>query len=224
MMGNNEQTLNSKVKKYIDHLFSDVEPSQQLFDLKEELTTNLKEKIEDYISRGMDEEQAFKEAVITIGDLSGLVEEMRKYRDSGLQQPVFSTWRERISTVGIVAGVLLSLFGIFTVVMLYYMKLPGEAVVGSGIFTVAGGALLTFSVLIRETRQSFGMNMIRAAIYGLSVGVLLFGLFSAAITRFSTGEMFISIGTLMVFTLIGVGVLLFLILTEKDRRKKVSSR
>ncbi|MGB4429399.1 MAG: permease prefix domain 1-containing protein, partial [Thermacetogeniaceae bacterium] len=88
-MGNNEQTLNSKVKKYIDHLFSDVEPSQQLFDLKEELTTNLKEKIEDYISRGMDEEQAFKEAVITIGDLSGLVEEMRKYRDSGLQQPVF---------------------------------------------------------------------------------------------------------------------------------------
>jgi hypothetical protein len=36
--------------------------------------------------------------------------------------------------------------------------------------------------------------------------------------------MFISIGTLMVFTLIGVGVLLFLILTEKDRRKKVSSR
>ena len=47
MMGNTEQTLNSKVKKYIDHLFSDVEPSQQLFDLKEELTTNLKEKIED---------------------------------------------------------------------------------------------------------------------------------------------------------------------------------
>lgn len=219
MMENNERTLHIKVKKYIDHLFSDVEPSQQLFDLKEELITNLKEKIEDYISRGMDEEQAFKEAVITIGDVSGLKDEMRKFGSNGSRQPVFSTWRERISTVGIVAGVLLSLFGIFTVVMLYYMKMPGETVVGSGIFAVAGGALLTFSVLIRETRRRYGMNMIRAAIYGLSVGVLLFGLFSAAITRFSTGEMFISIGTLMVFTLIGVGVLLTLLLTEKDRRK-----
>jgi|LSQX01.2.fsa_nt_gb hypothetical protein len=224
MMGNNEQNLDLKVKKYIDHLFSDVEPSQQLFDLKEELTTNLKEKIEDYISRGMDEEQAFKEAVITIGDISGLVEEMRKFGDSGLQQSVFSTWRERISTIGIVAGVLLILFGLFTVGMLYYMKLAGEEVVGSGIFAVAGGALLTFGVLIRETRQRYGMNMIRAAIYGLSVGVLLFGLFSAAITRFSTGEIYISIGTLMVFTLIGVGVLLFLILTEKDRRKRERPR
>ncbi|WP_148275873.1 hypothetical protein [Thermacetogenium phaeum] len=34
-----------KVKKHIDKLFSGGEPSQQLFDLKEKLATNLKEKI-----------------------------------------------------------------------------------------------------------------------------------------------------------------------------------
>ncbi len=59
-------------------MFADVGPSQQLFDLKEELSTNMKEKITDYQSRGMDEEQDFKEAVISMGDLRGLVGDMRK--------------------------------------------------------------------------------------------------------------------------------------------------
>lgn len=224
MLRNNEQFLDAKIKKYIDNLFSDVEPSQHLIELKEELFINLKEKIEDYISRGMEKEQAFKEAVISMGDLSGLVNEMRNLGQETGQRPERSIWVERISTVGIVAGVLLSLFGIFTVVMLYYMKLPGEAVVGSGIFTVAGGALLTFSVLIRETRKRYGMNIIRAVLYGLSVGVLLFGLFAAVVTRFATGEVYVSIGSLMVFTLVGIGVLLFLILTEKDRSKTGNTR
>jgi hypothetical protein len=43
----------------------------------------MKEKIADYISRGLDEEQAFKEAIISeaiisMGDLSGLVGDMRR--------------------------------------------------------------------------------------------------------------------------------------------------
>ncbi len=50
-------TLDDKVKKHIDKLFSGVEPSQQLFDLKEKLATNLKEK--KYISQG-----AFPVAII----------------------------------------------------------------------------------------------------------------------------------------------------------------
>lgn len=55
-MSNREKFIDNKIKKYIDDLFSDVGPSQQLFDLKEELTTNLKEKIADYQARGMEEE------------------------------------------------------------------------------------------------------------------------------------------------------------------------
>jgi hypothetical protein len=59
MLRNNEQFLDAKIKKYIDNLFSDVEPSQHLIELKEELFINLKEKIEDYISRGMEKVMAY---------------------------------------------------------------------------------------------------------------------------------------------------------------------
>ncbi|MDT3698840.1 MAG: hypothetical protein RO469_05375 [Thermincola sp.] len=42
---------------------------------------------------------------------------------------------------------------------------------------------------------------------------------TAAVTRYATGEMFIAIGSVMVFSLAGVGLFLFLILTGTDRRK-----
>ena len=68
-MSNRKNFIDDNVKKYIDNLFKDVGSSQQLFDLKEELSTNMREKITDYKSRGMEEEQAYKEAIISMGDL-----------------------------------------------------------------------------------------------------------------------------------------------------------
>ena len=220
-MPNKKSIIDSKVKKYIDNLFADAGPSQQLFDLKEELATNMKEKIMDYQSRGMEDEQAFKEAVVSMGDLSGLVDDMRKLGQDTAKQAVYSTMTARISTAGIIIGVLLALFGIFTVTMLYFMNLPREAVPGSGIFIVAGGALITYSLLTRETHRKYAMNKIRAASYALSTGLLLFGIFTAFVTRFATGEMYVAIGSLMIFALAGIGLLLFLILTGTDRRKNI---
>jgi len=65
------------------------------------------------------------------------------------------------------------------------------------------------------------MNKIRAASYALSTGLLLFGIFTAFVTRFATGEMYVAIGSLMIFALAGIGLLLFLILTGTDRRKNI---
>lgn len=220
----NENRLNNKVKPYLDHLFSGVGASQQLFDLKEEIATNLKEKTADYQSRGMDEEQAFKEAVISMGDLSGLVADMRQFGQDKARQVVYSTMAARVSTAGIIAGVLLILFGILAVAMLYYMRLPGEAVTGTGIFIVAGGALITYSILTRETRQRYAMNKMRAVLYALSAGLILFGMYTAIVTRFSTGEVYIAIASLMVFFLAGIGLFLFLILTGTDRRKNQTQK
>jgi peptidoglycan/LPS O-acetylase OafA/YrhL len=193
--------------------------SQQLFDLKEELATNLKEKTNDIKSRGLDEDQAFKEAVISMGDLSGLVNDMRKLGQDIAKQNVYSTMTSRISTAGIVAGVLLILFGILTVTMLYFMDLEAPAVTGSGIFIVAGGAIFTYSLLTRETTKKYGMNKIRAVFYALAVGLILFSIFVSVTSFFATGEMFIAIGSLMVFILAGIGLFLILVLTGTDRHK-----
>lgn len=219
-MGNNN-LIDKKVKAYIDNLFTEAGASQQLFDLKEELATNMMEKIFDYNSRGMDEEQAFKEAVISMGDLRGLVDDMRKLGQDTARQTVYSSMTARISTAGIIAGVLIILFGLFTTTMLYFMDLSGVEVTASSIFVVAGGALVTYSLLTRETRKRYGMNKVRSVLYALAVGILLFGLFSAITSGFATGEVFIAIGALMVFSLAGIGLLLFLLLTGRNRRKSV---
>ncbi len=211
--------VNKKVTTYIDNLFSGVGASQQLFDLKEELVTNLKEKIADIKSRGLDDEQAFKEAVISMGDLSGLVDDMRKIGQDTAKQGVYSSMTARISTAGIIAGVLLILFGMFTIAILYFMELEAVAVIGSAIFIVAGGAILTYSVLTRETRNKYGRNKLRAASYAVSMGLILFSIFTTFTTRFATGEMFIATASLMVFSLPGIGLFLLLILTETSRSK-----
>jgi hypothetical protein len=218
-MFNKENSMGNRVKQYIDKLFSGVGESQQLFDLKEELTTNMKEKIADYTSKGMDDDQAFKEAVVSMGDLSGLVDDMRRLGQDTAKQAVYSTMTSRISTAGIVAGVLLILFGAFTSSITYFMGLPGAAVTGTGIFAVAGGALLTYSILTRETPRKYAMNKVRAGLYAFSVCLILFGLFVATESGVATGEMFIAMGSLMVFALVGIGLLLFLLLTGRDRRK-----
>lgn len=221
-MGKNKNPLDNKVKTFLDNTFSGVGASQQLFDLKEELATNIKEKIADYKTRGMEEEQAFKEAVISLGDLSGLVDDMRRIGQDSTRQAVYSTMTARISLAGIIAGVLLILFGILTSAMLYFMYLPDlVSVAGPGIFIVGGAALFTYSFLTRETPKKYGMNKIRAAFYALSIGLILFAFFTAVTTRFATGETFIAIASLMVFLLAGIGLFLFLILTERDRRKEI---
>ncbi len=219
-MSKHKNHLNNKITTYIDNLFSGVGSTHQLFDLKEELAINIKEKTLDFKSRGMDDDQAFKEAVISMGDLGGLVEDMRKLGQDTAKQSVYSTMTARISTAGIIIGVLLILFGLFVIAMLHFMGLSGTEVTGSGIFIVAGGMLFTYSVLTRETTKKYAMNKIRAAFYALSVGLLLFGFFTSAVARYATGEIYISIGSLMVFFLAGIGLLLFLILTGTDRGKR----
>jgi hypothetical protein len=218
-MSNRKNYMNDTVKKYIDNLFTDVGPSQQLFDLKEELTTNIKEKIADYQFRGMEEEQAFKEAVISMGDLRGLIDDMRKIGQDTAKQSVYTSMTSRISSAGIIVGVLLILFGLFTTTMLFLMDIPRESATGPGVFVIVGIALITYSILTRETRKKYAMNKTRAAFYALAIGLILFGIFAGITTGFATGEAFIAVGAIMVFVLVGVGLFLFLFFTGNDRHK-----
>ncbi|HLV08957.1 MAG TPA: hypothetical protein VKY40_01995 [Halanaerobiales bacterium] len=96
---------------------------------------------------------------------------------------------QRISTAGIIAGV-------FTSTMLYFMESTANdptSVIGSMIFVVAGGALLTYSLLTRETSRKYAMNRTRAAFYALSVGLMLFGAFTSTISYFEMNETYISV-------------------------------
>ncbi|MFB4163950.1 permease prefix domain 1-containing protein [Alteribacillus sp. JSM 102045] len=210
------------MQKHLDDLFAGVGESQELFELKEELSTNIKEKISDYKAKGMEEEEAYKEAIISMGDLSGLVNDMRKIGQDKAKSSVYTTMTSKISTAGIIAGVLLILFGLLTSAMMYFMNVPGVSVTGPAIFIVADGALLTYSVLTKETVKRYAMNKIRAALYALAVGLILFALYTAAAAETATGEMFIAIGAFMFLFLAGIGLYLFLIFTGGHRWKQLN--
>ncbi|PKR77126.1 hypothetical protein CEY16_10290 [Halalkalibacillus sediminis] len=212
--------LNKKVKEYVDSLFKDVGESQQLFDLKQELITNMHERIKDYRTKGMSEEEAFKEAKVSMGDLSGLVDDMRTHGQNEAKQQVYSSMTNRISIGGIVIGSILILFGLLMSLSMFFMDIERAAVPATGIFAVAGGTILTYSILTRESSSVFGMNKIRAGLYAIAVGVMLFSIFVALTSGLATGEMFIAISTFTVFFIGGFGLWLGLLLTTKSTRKK----
>lgn len=61
--------MNKKIENYINVLFSDVPRSKKAHELREELLANLSDRFEDYLSQGMSENQAYAQAVGSLGDL-----------------------------------------------------------------------------------------------------------------------------------------------------------
>ncbi|WP_027963587.1 permease prefix domain 1-containing protein [Halalkalibacillus halophilus] len=212
--------VNKEVKKYVDDLFKDVGASQQLHDLKQELRTNMEERIKDYQAKGMTEEEAFKEAKVSMGDLSGLVDDMREHGKDEAKQHVYTSMTNRVSIGGIVIGSMLILFGVLMSIGMMFMEIEPVAVPGTGIFAVAGAIVLTYSLLTRETTKLYSMNKVRAGLYSLAVGAMLFALFTGMMAGLATGEMFIAISSFTVIFIGGFGLWIGLILTSKSTRKK----
>ncbi|WP_029953000.1 permease prefix domain 1-containing protein [Bacillus sp. H1a] len=212
------KNLDERIQEYIDKQFIDVKGTQQLFDMKEELFINLKERISEMIKEGYTEEDAFKKGVISIGDLSDLVEEMRLYGQDGTKQSIDSKEALHISTKGLIVGILLFLFGIFASLIANYLLGSQLFWVISCLFTVPGMLLIIHSLLIKETRKRYAMNKIRARYYILAIGTFLYGLCISIIIFFLPIKL-VAIILFMVAILISLAILLSLLLTGRSRLK-----
>ena len=71
-----------RLREYIDNLFMDAPPTKKTVEMKEEILQNLKEKYHDLLSDGKSEEAAFNIAVAGIGDISELIEELKREHSS----------------------------------------------------------------------------------------------------------------------------------------------
>jgi hypothetical protein len=68
--------MNEKLRAYIESLFSDAPKTKKTVELKEEILQNLIDKYNDLIAEGKNEDAAYNIAVASIGDISGLIEEL----------------------------------------------------------------------------------------------------------------------------------------------------
>lgn len=67
--------MNNKIKTYVDALFSDIPDNESTRELKEEILSNLDERMNDYISQGMSENKAYTKAIIELGDIDEILRE-----------------------------------------------------------------------------------------------------------------------------------------------------
>lgn len=71
--------MNSKIKSYINNLFKDAPKNMKSYELKEELLSNVTDKYNDLLDMGVDEVEAYKKAISSIGNIEDIVKESRDY-------------------------------------------------------------------------------------------------------------------------------------------------
>lgn len=65
--------MNSKIKNYVEVLFSDIPRSKKANELKEELLSNMSERFEDYTQEGKTENQAYSLVISSLGDIDEML-------------------------------------------------------------------------------------------------------------------------------------------------------
>ena len=228
-------------QKYVDGLFANYEETPALTDFKEELRGNLDERIKNLVKKGMPEQEAFHKATSELGDISVLAEEISLKKKQEVYEDMYMGTRKYMTpkrTAMFVIGGAAVWFGLISAAVTWFSTGIEEAALGSAmVFCVAGAALLTFMLLTQETAAKYPMSWKRAIFYAVSVGGFLFGIFIIPMTYFSTIDatpyevvassahtygnvgLMTSVATLIPFILPAVALFVFLIMTEKDRRK-----
>ncbi|TCP28823.1 uncharacterized protein YjbI with pentapeptide repeats [Scopulibacillus darangshiensis] len=79
--------MNEKLTKYLDGVFSPYEDLKAVKELKEELHTDLHEKLKDLKAQGYDDEAAYRMTVSSLGDISEIIESITS-KTRELQQMV----------------------------------------------------------------------------------------------------------------------------------------
>lgn len=209
---------------YIDSLFTGYEETPVLTDFKEELRSNLNDRIYGLVKKGLTEREAFEKATTELGDVSTLADEISLKKKKEVFSEMYMQTRNYMSdkriALYVLCGVLLA-FGIITAVITGFNTTRTSAPLGS--LMVFGGISLlgfVFLALTQETATHEGMSVKRALWYVLACGVFVFGLFVFAFTALSPDRSpMVPVATLIPFGLPSAALAVFLVLTEKDRRK-----
>jgi len=233
-------------KEFVDSLFKGYEETSALEDFKEELLGNFNAKIESYVKKGMDTEAAFTKASAELGDVSALADELSLKKRKEIFEEVYMDIRNYMSAKRVAGYVIfgfLALFGIISAVIAFFAVKGWVAgfkfsalFVTMLPFLTAAAAGFTWLGMTQETASVYPIGKKRAVWYAAASGLIAFGLFSMPVVylngRFVDGVSGASvsgldnlvtivpfIGLMIPFVLPGIGILVFLGLTEKDRLK-----
>jgi hypothetical protein len=225
-------------KEYVASLFADYEQTTELAEFKEELQTNLDDRIKSLVQKDMNEQEAFKKATTELGDISALADELSLKRRQEVFRDAYLGIRKYMKSRRVVAYVLAgacALFGIASSLITFLAMdtrfVPEELQIHTNerltaffavlmFFTVVSVCLFTFLGTTQETAGRHPMSARRGLWYTLAAGFISFGIILFPLTYFAVGRgLMEALATLIPFVLPGLGLLIFLILTEKNHLK-----
>ena len=211
-------------KVYVDRLFADYEDTLEIRDFKEEIAGNLRERIQELIEKGLDEENAFDKATAELGDITAIADdEGKKKRNEAIG---LMYMRAKVPVTKRTAGGLTAASGLLLLAAgLTLISLFSET--GITIFYSASAILLsialgmyTFFGLTQETTSHYAMKKGRAAVYGIVCFTAFLGTGLAVVSFLSSGlKMSVALGIKIAFILPAICVLIFMLATEQKRQK-----
>lgn len=212
------------IKQSIHRLFSDYEETDMLLEFKEELESNMKDRVNSLVKKGLNEKEALKKVLAELGDVSALANEMSLKKKQEVFSDMYMKTRNYISPLRmglyILCGVTLA-FGLISGLMAWSFSNEIKSILGT-ILVFGEISLLGFVFLglTQETAARNAMSWKRALWYVGTSGLLLFGMIVFLMTYFVTPlGLPHAIATLIPFVLPSLALGIFLILTEKDRSK-----
>ena len=213
-----------KEKVYVDRLFADYEDTPEIEDFKEEITGNLKERIKELISKGLNEEKAFDKATAELGDITVIADAVgRKKRNEAIGQMYM---KAKVPITKKTAGGLTAASGLLLVavglaLLAFFSQTDGVFFCYiSAILLSASCGLYTYYGLTQETAAHYAMIKERALAYGIVCFAAFSGAGLAVVSFLFNGfEISIALGIKIAFILPAICALIFLLVTETKRHK-----
>ena len=236
-------------KTFVDSLFEGYEETAALADFKEELLGNLNAKIDNFVKKGIDAETAFAKASADLGDVSALADELSLKKRTEVFEEVYMDIKQYMPAQRVVAYVIfgaLVIFGLTVAFIALFATKSAGSKFNAPIdltsffatmmpFLTAAVVGFTFLGVTQETASVYPISKKRGAWYAVAAGLIAFGLFTMPIVFFSVRivdnilihkipvenfEFLVPVISLIIpFVMPGIGILVYLVLTEKERLK-----
>lgn len=211
-------------RKYVESLFSGYEQTDTLTDFKEELESNLNDRIDSLEKKGLNEQEAYDKATAELGDVSALADDLNLKRKQQVLSEMYMKTRNYIKprrmAFYVLCGSVLG-FVIVTGIIVWLFSKDIRPFFGPLLFFGEVSVLgLIFLGLTQETGRHEGLSWKRTLWYVGAVGIFLLGILLFVMTYFVEGAgLPHAVMVLISFALPGLALNVFLILTEKDRSK-----
>jgi len=211
--------MNMKEKIFVDRLFAEYENTQEIIDFKEEITINLQERIKEFMSKGMDEDEAFEKAKAELGDITQIADNIGKQtKHEAISQmyiaprPPIKKWQALgFSICGALTLLAFVIAGLYTYApQLWIMPL---------LLLPFVGGIITYLSLIIETRGHYPMEKSRALRYAITASIILFAIWLFFLLLFRDVLLESAIIISVIVLTPAMIMLPYMILTEKNRKK-----